>query len=66
MTIQVNGEAREVAPGSTLGALLDALGVRRDGMAVACNDAVVPRARVDAAPLAPGDRIEIIVAVAGG
>ncbi len=66
MTIEVNGEAREVAPGSTLGALLDALGVRRDGMAVACNDAVVPRARVEGTPLAPGDRIEIIVAVAGG
>jgi sulfur carrier protein len=66
MTIRVNGEVREVAPGSTLGALLDALGVRRDGMAVACNDAVIPRARVDATPLAAGDRVEIIVPVAGG
>jgi sulfur carrier protein len=66
MTIAVNGELREVAPGSTLGALLDALGVRRDGMAVARNDAVVPRALVDDTPLAPDDRVEIIVAVAGG
>ncbi len=66
MTIQVNGEGREVAPESTLGALLDALGVRRDGLAVARNEAVVPRTRFDATPLAPGDRIEIIVAVAGG
>jgi sulfur carrier protein len=66
VTIEVNGEAREVARGSTLGALLDALGVRRDGMAVARNDAVVPRARVDETALAPGDRVEIIVPVAGG
>jgi len=66
VTIEVNGEAREVAPGSTLGTLLDALGVRRDGMAVARNDAVVPRARVDETPLASGDRVEIIVPVAGG
>jgi thiamine biosynthesis protein ThiS len=35
-------------------------------MAVARNDAVVPRARVDETALAPGDRVEIIVPVAGG
>lgn len=66
MTIQVNGEARDVADGATLDSLLDAIGVRRDGTAVALNDDVVPRTRHAATALREGDRLEIIVAVAGG
>jgi sulfur carrier protein len=66
VTIQVNGEARDVADGATLDSLLDAIGVRRDGTAVALNDDVVPRARHAATALREGDRLEIIVAVAGG
>ncbi len=66
MTITVNGESRELAVETTLGALLDALAVRRDGTAVALNDDVVPRARHDEVMLCDGDRLEIIVAVAGG
>lgn len=66
MTIQVNGEARDVADGATLDSLLDTIGVRRDATAVALNDDVVPRARHAATPLREGDRLEIIVAVAGG
>jgi len=38
----------------------------RDGTAVALNDDVVPRARHAATALRDGDRLEIIVAVAGG
>jgi sulfur carrier protein len=49
-----------------LDALLAELGVRRDGSAVALNDDVVPRARYAATALQEGDRLEIIVAVAGG
>jgi sulfur carrier protein len=66
VTIRVNGETREVANGSTVDALLDALGARRDGAAVALNDDVVPRGRHAAIALRDGDRVEIIVAVAGG
>ena len=66
MTIQVNGEPRDVAEGATLDSLLEAIGVRRDGTAVALNDDVVPRARHAATALRAGDRLEIIVAVAGG
>lgn len=66
MTITVNGEARELPDGATLDALLETLGVRRDGTAVALNDDVVPRARHAATVLRAGDRLEIIVAVAGG
>ena len=66
MTILVNGAPREVADGATLDALLETLGVRRDGTAVALNDDVVPRAHHAATALRDGDRLEIIVAVAGG
>ncbi|HEV3088554.1 MAG TPA: sulfur carrier protein ThiS [Candidatus Elarobacter sp.] len=66
MTISINGEARELADGATLDALLETLGVRRDGTAVALNDDVVPRAQHASVALREGDRLEIIVAVAGG
>ena len=66
MILTVNGETREVAAGTTLEALLETLGVRRDGSAVALNDDVVPRAHHAATLLRDGDRLEIIVAVAGG
>ena len=66
MTITVNGEQRELHEGATLDALLETLGVCRDGTAVALNDDVVPRMRHAATVLRGGDRLEIIVAVAGG
>jgi sulfur carrier protein len=66
MTISVNGVAREIRAGMTLGELIAELGVRRDGIAVARNDDVVAGSVIDATPLADGDAIEIIAAVAGG
>ncbi len=66
MTISVNGVAREIAAGTTLGQLIAELGVRRDGIAVARNDDVVARTVIDATELFAGDTIEIIAAVAGG
>jgi sulfur carrier protein len=66
MIVLVNGVSREVAELTTLGQLIGQLGVRREGIAVARNDDVVARAAVDATPLADGDTIEIIAAVAGG
>jgi len=66
VTISVNGEAQQAADGTTLDALLERLGVRRDGSAVALNDDVVPRAQHGLTALRDGDRLEIIVAVAGG
>lgn len=66
MNVRVNGVAREVDEGMTLGELIATLGVRRDGIAVARNDDVVPRSAIDTTPLAHGDTIEIIAAVAGG
>lgn len=66
MRLTINGSEREVGEGLTVAALLDELAIRRDGTAVALNDDVVPRAEHAARTLADGDRLEIIVAVAGG
>ncbi len=62
----VNGENREVAEGATIASLLGELDLRRDGIAVALNDDVVPRTEHAVRTLHDGDRLEIIVAVAGG
>jgi sulfur carrier protein len=66
MRLTINGEARELADGATVASLLDELAIRRDGTAVALNDEVLPRAEHAARTLRDGDRLEIIVAVAGG
>jgi sulfur carrier protein len=66
VTITVNGERREIAGGLTVDALLEMLDVRRDGTAVALNEDVVPRGRQAQTTVHDGDRVEIIVAVAGG
>lgn len=66
MKVSVNGEARELPDGITVGALLESLGTARSGIAVARNDRVVRRAEYDTHALADGDAVEIIKAVAGG
>lgn len=66
MRASINGEERELREGMTIGELLELLGARRTGIAVACNEAVIRRSHYDDHRLQPGDRIEIIKAVAGG
>ncbi len=66
MKVTLNGEPREFAQEMMLGALLRELGVPAAGIAVALNERVVPRAVLDRQPVADGDAIEIIRAVAGG
>jgi sulfur carrier protein len=62
----VNGDARDVRDGLTLGALLLELGISRAGVAVAVNETVLRGASVDGHRLQEGDAVEIIRAVAGG
>jgi sulfur carrier protein len=50
----------------SLADLLAALGINLDGIAIAVNDAVVPRNAYKGHRLRDGDRIEIIKAVSGG
>jgi thiamine biosynthesis protein ThiS len=64
--ITVNGAPREVAPGATILQLIEALGLRRELVAVEVNQQLVRRAKLDGATLSEGDRVEIVEFVGGG
>ncbi len=66
MQITLNGETRQVEPGTTLEALLAQAGHAGRKVAVEVNLAVVPRSRHDRHVLAEDDRVEIIQAIGGG
>lgn len=66
VAIRLNGEPRRVAVGTTVGALLSGLGLRRDGVAVAVNLEVVPRGEHDSCVLQEDTRVEVVQAVGGG
>ena len=65
VSIVVNGEARSVATGTTVSALIDALGLT-GRVAVERNREVVPRAHHATTVLGDGDRLEIVTFVGGG
>jgi sulfur carrier protein len=66
MNISVNGERREIAPGTALDTLVQTLVTASSGVAAAVNETVVPRTRWAATALAEGDRVEVLTAVQGG
>ena len=66
MDVTLNGDARRVEAGATLGAVVDDAAGDRRGVAVAVNEEVVPRSRWDVTELRPGDRVEILTAAQGG
>jgi thiamine biosynthesis protein ThiS len=66
MTIQVNGNEREVPEGTTVTGLLALLGVDRGRVAVERNRDVVPKRAYDETSLQPGDRLEVVTFVGGG
>ena len=66
MNVQVNGEGREIAAGSTVASLLGELGVTQPHVAVEVNLEVVPRAQHRETVLKPGDRVEVVTLVGGG
>jgi len=64
--VLVNGEAREVAAGTTVATLVDDLAGGRSGIAVAVDDAVVRRSAWGDTALTEGARVEVLTAVQGG
>jgi thiamine biosynthesis protein ThiS len=66
MNVFVNSEPREVADGTTVETLLQALEIDRRTVAVERNREIVPRARHAETTLSEGDRIEIVQMVGGG
>jgi len=67
LLLSLNGEAHRTAA-ATVAELLRELAVPPEakGIALAVNDAVVPRRRWAETALAAGDRIELIRAMSGG
>jgi sulfur carrier protein len=66
MSIVVNGEPSEIAPGTTVAELLEVLDVPSRGVAVAVDAEVVPRGSWETFAVADGARVEVLIAVQGG
>jgi sulfur carrier protein len=66
ITIHLNGQAQQVAPGTNLTTLVATLGQDPRGVAIERNRDIVPKSAWDACVLAEGDRLEVVVFVGGG
>jgi sulfur carrier protein len=66
MRVVVNGEAREVAPGTTVGALLAELGLHPRLVVVEHNREILDRAVLEATQVCDGDNLELVHFVGGG
>jgi thiamine biosynthesis protein ThiS len=66
ITIQVNGENRETAVGTTVAGLLTQLGLNAGRVAIEYNLRILPKAKWEGTQVANGDRLEIVQFVGGG
>lgn len=66
MTVMVNGEAREIVPGTTMSGLLESLGLHPRLIVVEHNREILDRASFDGTEVQPGDNIELVHFVGGG
>ncbi|MEU3852379.1 sulfur carrier protein ThiS [Streptomyces sp. NPDC029554] len=66
MNISVNGQPRDVRPGTALDTVVKSLTTSPSGVAAALNETVVPRTQWPSTPLSEGDRVEVLTAVQGG
>ena len=64
--IQVNGERRETAAGTTVAALLSELGLNAGRVAIEHNLRILPKTKWDETKVTDGDRFEIVQFVGGG
>jgi thiamine biosynthesis protein ThiS len=62
----INGEERTLDNAGTLAALLEALGMKQDRVAVELNRSIVSREHWAETALSEGDRLEIVHFVGGG
>ncbi|MEW6163764.1 MAG: sulfur carrier protein ThiS [Pseudomonadota bacterium] len=66
LEISVNGAPRRLDAPLTVAALLEREGLAGKRVAVEKNGEIVPKSRHAETPVAPGDKLEIVVAVGGG
>ena len=66
ISVAVNGESRSVPAGSSIAAMLQAIGIDPSKVAVERNREVVPRSTLGAVTVRDGDAFEIVHFVGGG
>jgi sulfur carrier protein len=66
MRVVVNGNEKELAPGSTIAAIVELLALAGKRMAVEVNEEVIPRSEHANYVLHEGDIVEVVHAVGGG
>ena len=69
LTVQLNGQSRsfaELKPGDGLAAVVEALGLKADRIAVELNGEIAPRSTWTERTVNEGDRLEIVHFVGGG
>lgn len=66
MQITLNGEPREIAPGTTLADLVESLPGDPRGIAIELNREIVPKSQHGATVLEAGDALEVVQFVGGG
>jgi thiamine biosynthesis protein ThiS len=62
----MNGQAREIEPGTTVARLIESLKMQPRYLAVERNFELVPRTRHAECVLEDGDKLEIVTLVGGG
>jgi thiamine biosynthesis protein ThiS len=66
MQVLLNGELHELAPLTSVGALLEDLGLDLRRVAVELNRRILKRAELDQVRVREGDEIEVVTFVGGG
>jgi sulfur carrier protein len=66
VTIQVNGDTRQVPKGLNVTQLVEQLGLTANRLAIERNLEIVPRSRWATTLVSGGDRFEIVHLVGGG
>ncbi len=66
ISVEINGEARQIPPGLNVESLLDWLEIARDRVAVELNRRIVRKAEWGESLIEEGARIEIVMFVGGG
>jgi len=66
ITLEINGETREVPAVANARGLLQFLGIMEEQVALEINRKIIRRADWDSTPVSDGDHVEIVQFVGGG
>ena len=66
ISVQVNGEKRELTAGTTVRQLLEQLGLNPARVAIEYNLTILPKGKWEQTRMAAGDKLEIVQFVGGG